>query len=555
MAAQKLPLIKNFRVQEGDSRLSFGRGKEHRERAFGIPNAITSAKETIHRKGLRLVPPEGTYWQGETLQAESLRPLSGYKLKWFRQAHGASLVRVGGQYLPRKILALVASETVLILLALVLATLANFLDVAKARDYLTQHATWFRFGLVIIVCQLGQYYSDLYGLQAMGSLGSQCARTVRAMGSAMLALALLYYGFPALRLERGITVLAALIAVSLIIAWRFSFGFTRGFFRPVESVLMLGTGQPGINLAQEILCRPELQYRVVGFLEVDAENIGTPLAEPGIIGGISQVKEIVSRVGADRLVISLAERRGVMPIRELTALKVQGLPIEDAHAMYERITGRIMLDRLRPSWLIMSDGFSKSQLLLAAKRTIDILASFVLIVLSSPFLLLATLAILIETGRPVFFRQDRVGLGGHVFKIFKFRSMRQGSEKGTPSWTADGDPRVTRVGNFIRKYRIDEIPQLFNVLRGEMSLIGPRPEVPYFCELLEREIPFYQQRHCVRPGISGWAQVKYKYGATLEEARTKFEFDLFYIKNLSVLLDLTIIFETIKVVLLGKGAK
>jgi exopolysaccharide biosynthesis polyprenyl glycosylphosphotransferase len=203
----------------------------------------------------------------------------------------------------------------------------------------------------------------------------------------------------------------------------------------------------------------------------------------------------------------------------------------------------------------MSDGFSKSQLLLAAKRAIDILASFVLIVLSSPLLLLATIAILMETGRPVFFRQDRVGLSGRVFKIFKFRSMRQGSDKGTPSWTADGDPRVTRVGNFIRKYRIDEIPQLFNVLRGEMSLIGPRPEVPYFCELLEREVPFYQQRHCVRPGISGWAQVKYKYGATLEEAKTKFEFDLFYIKNLSVLLDLTIIFETIKVVLLGKGAK
>jgi sugar transferase (PEP-CTERM system associated) len=501
------------------------------------------------------VAHEGTYWHGETLQAESMAPLSGHRLKWFQRTHGASLIRIGGQYLPRKIIVLVASETVLILFALVLATLTNFLDLAKARYYLSQNATWLRFGLVIIVCQLGQYYSDLYGLQAMGSLGTQCARTVRAMGVAMLTLAVLYYGFPALRLERGITVLAALLAVSLIIAWRFSFGFTRGFFRPVESVLMLGTGQPGINLAQEILCRPELQYRVLGFLDVDAENIGTPLAEPGIIGGISQVKEIVSRVGADRLVISLAERRGVMPIRELTALKVQGVPIEDAHSMYERITGRIMLDRLRPSWLIMSDGFSKSQFLLAAKRTIDILASFVLIVLASPLLFLTWIAILVETGRPVFFRQDRVGLGGCVFKIFKFRSMRQGSEKGMPSWTADGDPRVTRVGNFIRKYRIDEIPQLFNVLRGEMSLIGPRPEVPYFCELLEREIPFYQQRHCVRPGISGWAQVKYKYGATLEEAKTKFEFDLFYIKNLSVLLDLTIIFETIKVVLLGKGAK
>jgi lipopolysaccharide/colanic/teichoic acid biosynthesis glycosyltransferase len=170
-------------------------------------------------------------------------------------------------------------------------------------------------------------------------------------------------------------------------------------------------------------------------------------------------------------------------------------------------------------------------------------------------LLLASAAILLETGRPIFFRQERVGLAGKIFRIFKFRSMKQNSDKGTPSWTADGDPRVTRVGNILRKYRIDELPQLFNVLRGEMSLIGPRPEVPYFCELLEREIPFYNQRHYARPGISGWAQVKYKYGASLEEAKVKFEFDLFYIKHLSVLLDLTIIFETVKVVLLGKGAK
>lgn len=498
---------------------------------------------------------QGTYWQREQLQPELISPANGKKRKWFKQVHGASLIRLGGQYLPRKTLALVTSETALILLSLVIATVANFLDLGKASRFMTQNGTWLRFALVILACQLAQYYSDLYDLQGMGSRGTQCARTVRAIGAAMLALAVLYYFFPALRLERGIAVLGGLIAVSLILVWRFSFGINRGYFRPLESVLIMGTGQPGINLTQELLRRPELQYKVVGFLDVDAENIGTPLAEPGIIGGISQVQEIATRVGADRVVISLSERRGVMPIRELTALKVQGLPIEDAHSMYERITGRIMLDRLRPSWLILSDGFAKSQFLLAAKRSIDILVSLTLIILSAPVLLGTALAILIETGRPVFFRQERIGLGGRTFRIFKFRSMRQGSDKGTPSWTADGDPRVTRVGNFIRKYRFDELPQLFNVLRGEMSLIGPRPEVPYFCELLEREIPFYQQRHCVRPGISGWAQVKFKYGASLEEAKTKFEFDLFYIKNLSVLLDLTIIFETIKVVLLGKGAK
>ena len=450
---------------------------------------------------------------------------------------------------------LVGSESVLIFFALLAAIVFHFVYFADAQNYLSQSSNWARVALVIVLCQLALWYSDSYDLQGMGSLATQSARAVRAIGAAMLGLALLYYLFPGLRLAPGIAVFAAALTLPLILLWRFSLGTRMGAMRPLESILILGTGEPGINLTQEILKRPELQYKVVGFLELDAENIGRPLAAPGIIGGVSQVKEIVAREHVDRLVISLAERRGVMPVRELTALKVQGLPIEDAHSVYERITGRIMLERLRPSWLILSDGFRKSLFLLAAKRTIDIIVSFALIVLTTPLLFLTTLAILIETGSPVLFRQERIGLGGRTFRILKFRSMRQGPREGAPSWTADGDPRVTRVGAFIRKYRIDELPQLFNVLRGEMSLIGPRPEVPYFCELLEREIPFFNQRHCVRPGISGWAQVKYKYGASLEEAKTKFEFDLFYIKHLSVLLDLTIIFETIKVVLLGKGAK
>lgn len=496
-----------------------------------------------------------TYWQQEDRRVALAEPLSKRKVRWFHQTSGAGLIRIGGQYLPRKTLLLVGAESFLILLALLAATVAHFVDLDNAQDYLSQSSTWLRVVLVIVVCQLAQWYSDSYDLQCMGSLGTQIARAVRAIGAAMLGLAFLYYLFPVLRLAPGISVVAALLTLPLILLWRVSLGTKTTAAQPLESILILGTGQPGINLTQEILRRPELQYKVVGFLDVDAENIGPPLAEPGIIGGLSQVREIVARENVDRLVISLAERRGVMPIRELTALKVQGLPIEDAHSVYERITGRIMLERLQPSWLILSDGFRKSLFLLAAKRTIDILASFTLIVLTAPLLLLAAAAILLETGRPILFRQERVGLGGRIFRIFKFRSMKQNSEKAAPSWTADGDPRVTRVGNFLRKYRIDELPQLFNVLRGEMSLIGPRPEVPYFCELLEKEIPFFNQRHYVRPGISGWAQVKYKYGASLEEAKVKFEFDLFYIKHLSVLLDLTIIFETVKVVLLGKGAK
>lgn len=508
----------------------------------------------MHTGGI-VAQEKSVYWQGEEQRSELIVPLAGQRFKWFHQASGAGLVRIGGQYLPRKTLLLVGSESVLILFALLAGIVVHFVYLGDAQHYLSQSSNWARVALVIALCQLALWYSDSYDLKGMGSLATQSARAVRAIGAAMLGMALLYSLFPTVRLEPGIAVFAAALTLPLILLWRFSLGTGMSFMRPLESILILGTGEPGINLTQEILRRPELQYKVVGFLELDAEDIGKPLAAPGIIGGFSQVKEIVARERVDRLVISMAERRGVMPIRELTALKVQGLPIEDAHSVYERITGRIMLERLRPSWLILSDGFHKSLFLLAAKRTIDIVVSSALIILTAPLLLLTALAILIETGSPVLFRQERIGLGGRTFRILKFRSMRQGSGKGAPSWTADGDPRVTRIGNFIRKYRIDELPQLFNVLRGEMSLIGPRPEVPYFCELLEREIPFFNQRHCVRPGISGWAQVRYKYGASLEEARTKFEFDLFYIKHLSVLLDLTIIFETIKVVLLGKGAK
>jgi sugar transferase (PEP-CTERM system associated) len=365
----------------------------------------------------------------------------------------------------------------------------------------------------------------------------------------------LYYLFPAMRLERGIIALAALLIAGMIIVWRLAWFDRNAFKRPVERLLFLGTGAQGIGLTREIMRCPELQYKVVGFLDEKGENVRKSLVSPGIIGGITQLAEIVESEQIDRVILSLGERRGVMPIHQLAALKLQGLPIEDAHSAYERLTGRIMLEKLQPSWLILSDGFHKSRLLMAGKRAVDIAVSTVLITLSLPVMLITALAILFETGTPVLFRQERIGLGGRTFQMLKFRSMRQGSEKGAPQWTADGDPRITRVGNFIRKFRLDELPQLLNILRGEMSLVGPRPEVPYFCELLEKEIPYFIQRHSVRPGLTGWAQVKYQYGASLEEAKIKFEYDLFYIKHLSLLLDLSIIFETAKVVLLGRGSK
>jgi sugar transferase (PEP-CTERM system associated) len=497
---------------------------------------------------------KGIVWNGNTPPGSS-SAFSADSFKLLNRSYGSTLVKIGAHYVPRRSLILALSESLIFLLALVSATVLRFFDLSVARDYFSHPQTWLRFALITLICQLSLYYNDLYEVRVASTRGVKLVRALAAMGIALLALSLLYYVFPIVRMERGIAVLAAILAVAFLVAWRLMLEKARIFSRPLERILVLGTGQNGTSLAAEILRRPELQYKVVGFLDETGSAMASTLVTPGIIGAVSEVDEIAAREHVDRVVISLAERRGVMPIRQLAALRLQGLPIEEAQSLYERLTGRITLERLQPSWLIMSEGFRKSRLALAAKRLTDIVVSAVLITLTLPLMLGVAIAIRLESEGPALFRQERVGLGGRFFKIMKFRSMKTGSDKDKPSWTADGDSRITRVGAFIRKFRLDELPQLVNILKGEMSLVGPRPEVPYFCELLEREIPFFNLRHSVRPGLTGWAQVKYQYGASLEQAKTKFEFDLFYIKHLSVLFDLTILLETAKVVLIGKGAK
>ena len=261
--------------------------------------------------------------------------------------------------------------------------------------------------------------------------------------------------------------------------------------------------------------------------------------------------------GVHEVVVAVQDQRGgFLPVKELLACRLRGVRVTDLPGLYERVTGEVPVASLKASWLIYGEGFPQGLTRRLVKRAFDMAASLILLVVAAPVMLLTAIAIFLESGGPVIFRQERVGLGGRGFNVLKFRSMVTDAEKdGVPRWASSGDPRVTRVGRLIRKARIDELPQIFNVLKGEMSFVGPRPERPYFVDQLSEQVPFYGARHTVKPGVTGWAQVRYTYGATVEDAVRKLQFDLYYVKNHSVYLDLLILFHTIRVVLMGSGAR
>ncbi len=412
-----------------------------------------------------------------------------------------------------------------------------------------------KIGLVTVVCQLCLYYNDFYDLTLMHSSRELIVRLLQAVGAASIVLAALYFMIPSLMIGDGIFVSALLVFVVGIFGWRLLFNHLTGSLKLQERILVVGTGETARKVVRQILDQREFAYRVIGFIDDDAARIGERIVNPGIVGTPADMAALIATHQIDRIVVGLSDRRGKLPVEELLRAKMAGIRVEDATTTYERVTGKILIDDLRPSWLIFSDGFHVSRATRWMKRSIDLALALVLFILASPLMILTAIAILVETGRPLFYCQERVGENGKIFTLCKFRSMRQDAEKGgTPIWATDGDDRITRVGRFIRKTRLDELPQIWNVVLGAMSFVGPRPERPYFVAELAKEIPFYQQRHVVKPGLTGWAQVKYRYGASLEDAMEKLRYDLYYIKYLSVSFDLTIVFDTVKVVLFRKGA-
>ncbi len=321
-------------------------------------------------------------------------------------------------------------------------------------------------------------------------------------------------------------------------------------------VLVLGTGLDASAVEQALRYPADSGIRLVGFYPVD-QSEAQAVSSERVLSDASPLEETVSQLGVHEVIVAVREQRGgLLPLSELLNCRLRGIRVTDLSGFFERMTGQVPVDSLKASWLIYGQGFRQGRSRHFVKRGFDIVAAIALLTLALPIMLVTAVAVLIEGGRPIIFRQERVGFGGRPFTLLKFRSMCADAEQdGVPRWATVRDPRVTRVGQFIRRTRIDELPQLINVLKGEMSFVGPRPERPYFVAQLSEKVPFYGARHTVKPGVTGWAQVHYSYGASVEEAAQKLQFDLYYVKNHTLLLDLVILLRTMRVVLLGEGAR
>jgi len=426
--------------------------------------------------------------------------------------------------------------------------------VEDARDELILKHGFFKAGLATVFCLAAFYFFDLYDFIVMHDRRELVLRLVQALGLAWIVLALCFYIYPRLMLGRGISLIALPLALALMVGWRVSIHWILGHPDFGERILIIGSGNLAVELAREILDRPDAGYRIVGFVGTDAELLGKSLINPRVIGLTSQLDEIVKGDDIDRIVVAMGERRGHLPTDQLLHLSLAGkVSIEEGASFYERVTGRVSLNMIRPSWMIFSGRGRPARLAGVTRSAVHRFVAFIGAILSLPIALLTAALIKIDSPGPVFYKQERVGKNGCTFVLMKFRSMRVDAEKEGPVWAAKDDDRTTRIGRIIRKIRIDEIPQFWNILRGDMNFVGPRPERPHFVSQLAEEIPYYEQRHLMAPGLTGWAQIKYPYGASIEDARQKLQYDLFYIKNQSLILDSIILFETIKIILFGRG--
>ena len=463
------------------------------------------------------------------------------------------MIRLFRVFIPVGTLTVLIGEILLITSAFVLATFI-VLEVDPT-VFLLYDGGLVRILLVLSSILLGLHFHDLYSQIHVKSRIVLLQQLCLVIGIAFLIQGFISYLDPNLRVPIRVMLLGSLLAVTAIFGWRIFFSAYALQVVGRDRLLLVGGSSLLEDIGSYIAEHPETGLLVAGYVD-DAHEPGKALPGGQFLGPLSCLEEIVSATQPNRIVVGMFERRNRMPMSDLLEMRFAGNIIEEAANTYERVCGRVCLKEIRPSQLIFSGELGPRRQSLVYQTAMNTVVAAIGIVASLPLLALTALAVKLTSRGPVLYRQARVGLDGVPFTVYKFRSMGEDAEAGTGAvWATKDDLRVTPVGRIIRRIRFDELPQLFNVLKGEMSMVGPRPERPEFVQALSEQIPYYRQRHCVRPGITGWAQINYKYGDTLEDTAVKLEYDLYYIKNMSLSLDTYIIFHTVKAMLLSRGAQ
>lgn len=460
------------------------------------------------------------------------------------------MIRLFRVFIPVSVLALLLSETALIASCYLAGAL--FAVEGDASIYLLYDGGLAQVGIVTGCILLGLYFHDLYSdfrVRFRVLLGQQVSMTV---GMAFLLQALLAYASPEWMLPRGMMLIGSALALVGVPAWRILYSSVLLKAFGAERLLFVGCSPVLAETARRLQQQPELGMAVIGYV---ADEPDPDFPESRWLGEVGSLASIVAAERPSRIVVGLNEARQQLPLPALLQLRLEGHQIEEAGAIYEVAFGRVSIRSLRPSQLVFGTGYAPKPRELALQSLYSLLIAMAALALTAPLLVVIAVLVKLSSPGPVFYRQTRVGMGNRPFVLYKFRSMRENAEAATGAvWAIEDDPRVTPIGRFLRRFRLDELPQFFNVLRGEMSIVGPRPERPEFVKTLSEQIPHYRQRHCVRPGITGWAQINHHYTNSVEDSIIKLEYDLYYIKNLSMSLDLFIIFNTGKIMLLSRGA-
>lgn len=462
------------------------------------------------------------------------------------------MIRLFKHYIPHAVLLLGIVDLILLIVAGELAWQLRASQLGIAAGLIGERLPSLSvFAAIVLIAMISV---GVYGADALRSLRYALARLVVAVSLGIIALSFADFVVPGLAFWRSTLAYAMVLAILLLIGNRVFVGGLLGTSAFRRRVLVLGAGRRAQRL-RDLAYRQGSGFAIVGFIGM-SEN--KPLVEEAINrSAIHDLSRLVENMGVSEVVLALEERRNSLPLKDLLRIKTAGVHVNDFSSFIERETGRVDLDTVNPSWLIFSDGFSSGRMMSSvAKRIFDVIASSLLLLLTWPIIGLFALLVKLDSKGPAFFRQTRVGLYGVNFDVLKLRSMRSDAEKpGEAKWAQENDPRVTRIGRFIRKVRIDELPQAWSVLKGEMSFVGPRPERPEFVTDLEDKLPYYAERHMVKPGITGWAQINYPYGSSIEDSRHKLEYDLYYAKNYTPFLDLLILLQTFRVILWGEGAR